>query len=820
MTPALVSKAAESDQTPDVRAAEGGPKEDVAQKFADVEAGSWFVDEIQDIYDRGIMQGLDDVYFGPDVNLSRAQFATILYRMDGGAGGEAYRADFTDVPDNKELFYLDAVMWASEHKIITGYTEGSEKGKFGPTDFITREQMAAMLYRYAVYKQDHKYNTDLQSEIPDFPDWSAVSEFAEEAMEWAAEKGVITGDDGRLNPQGLTSRAVCATIIQRFLKIEPAEANVSVDFSKPQGTPLVKKFGMFQSGLVPMERTERDFPLLKALGPESVRLELGFGAPGWIMSDAITGTADNPRFSYEQMDRYADLVREAGGLPYWAYGYNPYPLQSDNNYRSQPSDLEKWKEYLRDISAHFREEGVRIGYQEVWNEPDCFDLFYTGTWEDYCELYKYGAAGILEGNPDAVIGGPSTAWVMDPGTRYADFLNYVKGNRLPLDFFSMHSYGSDYMNRLRVVRQALQAAGEDFSTTSVHVNEINSVLNPWNYGGDCDHYGIAADIFRILSDLTEQNDVETVSWAQFLESGVDALGVVDEKGRKKASYNAFEIWARMPVDRYPLKSGSVRGLASADDCRAGVVLWNESEEAQEITAVMDDLPFDRGSVDIYRIDEAHCSYGDGAGEELIPTESYTDRAIGSFTWSSEIPAGGVVYIEANDGLGHQEPDRSGPDKARIQRQYHYYYSRGASNYAYFDEKTWTARLGMGDVEWTDSIVGVLADHLPDELNIAFDVCGELQEKDRNSLLGVRIDFETDGGYENSVQFHGGLYRGDRDFLQRWGTKKLPDQVVEKDLSGFTVKLSDYAPENWTGRAILTFEMQNSGVGTSAKVTVR
>ena len=102
-------------------------------------------------------------------------------------------------------------------------------------------------------------------------------------------------------------------------------------------------------------------------------------------------------------------------------------------------------------------------------------------------------------------------------------------------------------------------------------------------------------------------------------------------------------------------------------------------------------------------------------------------------------------------------------------------------------------------------------------------CGEGGRAARTRQISgasSRLDFETDGGYENSVQFHGGLYRGDRDFLQRWGTKKLPDQVVEKDLSGFTVKLSDYAPENWTGRAILTFEMQNSGVGTSAKVTVR
>ena len=551
-------------------------------------------------------------------------------------------------------------------------------------------------------------------------------------------------------------------------------------------------------------------------------MELGFGAPGWIMSDMITGTAEEPEFSFELSDEYAKMILASGSLPYWAYGYNPYPLQENDDYRSQPSDLVKWQEYLKILAAHFKEEKIRIGYHEIWNEPDCFDLFYKGTLEDYCELYKYGATGIREGNPDAVVGGPSTAWVMDPGTRYTDFLNYVKANELPLDFFSMHRYGKDYMNQINFVRQTLENAGAEFSTTSIHVNEINAALHPWPYGGDCDHYALAADILTILDDLSAQNDVETVSWAQFLESGVDALGVVDKDGHKKASYNAFEIWARMPVDRCSLdkETDTVRGMASADTGRAGVVLWNESDEAAELTAVLENLPFDRGSVEVYRIDEAHCSYGDGAGEALAPTESQKERDTRELVWSGVIPAKGVVYIEANAASGRQEPKPENLEKAEILRQYHYYYSRGASNYAYFDEDTWTARLGMGDVEWTDSTVGVLASNLPDELHVSFEVNGELQEKDANSLLGLRIDFETDSGYAHAVQFHGGLYNEERKSTPKWGTKRLPDQVVESELEDFTVRLSDYAPEDWNGRVILTFEMQNSGVDISSKVRIR
>ena len=129
--------------------------------FTDVPYGAWFYDSVVYVYKNWIMTGLDNRTFGPSEMLSRAQFATILYRMEGepDVSGLA-AAEFPDVPDG--IWYDDAVTWASASGIITGYTEGAEAGIFGASDAITRAQMATMMYRYAEYKgYDITTNGDL-----------------------------------------------------------------------------------------------------------------------------------------------------------------------------------------------------------------------------------------------------------------------------------------------------------------------------------------------------------------------------------------------------------------------------------------------------------------------------------------------------------------------------------------------------------------------------------------------------------------------------------------------------------------------------------
>lgn len=180
--------------------------------FRDVNSESWYRDSVQYVFERDIMTGMNDSEFGSDAKLARSHFATMLYRLEGSPEIE-YTEKFQDVPD--EQFYTDAVMWASSEgvNVISGYADGN----FGPNDNITREQMAVMLYRYAQYK---KYNTAVTDDLRGFEDSAKVSPFAKDGVKWAVGTGLLKGEgeSKTLNPQGDTSRAVCAAIMQRFME--------------------------------------------------------------------------------------------------------------------------------------------------------------------------------------------------------------------------------------------------------------------------------------------------------------------------------------------------------------------------------------------------------------------------------------------------------------------------------------------------------------------------------------------------------------------------------------------------------------------------
>ena len=188
---------------------------DAAKKlpFLDVNEQDWFVDYVTYVYENQIMTGLNNTHFGPYDVLARAQFAMILYRMNGTPKVD-YTTRFPDV--QKGEWYTDAILWAAQTGVVTGYTDS---GLFGPSDYINREQMAVMMYRYVNYKG---YKSDAPADISNYKDAVQVSEFAEDAMKWAVGNGIIEGkvnDDGvtyRLDPQGNASRVECATIIMRF----------------------------------------------------------------------------------------------------------------------------------------------------------------------------------------------------------------------------------------------------------------------------------------------------------------------------------------------------------------------------------------------------------------------------------------------------------------------------------------------------------------------------------------------------------------------------------------------------------------------------
>mgnify|MGYP002692699650 CR=1 FL=1 len=179
-------------------------------EFEDVHEDDWFRKDVAYVSEKGIMTGLKETVFGPEAELSRAEFATILYRL-AGSPEVAYEDKFSDVKEGE--FYTSAVMWASEHKIVTGY---AATGLYEPDRSISREELSVMLRRYAAYSgQDVTADSDLSS----YPDSDSVSEFAKESMSWAVANHMIQGADGQLlKPQDRANRAECAAIIHRYLE--------------------------------------------------------------------------------------------------------------------------------------------------------------------------------------------------------------------------------------------------------------------------------------------------------------------------------------------------------------------------------------------------------------------------------------------------------------------------------------------------------------------------------------------------------------------------------------------------------------------------
>ena len=168
--------------------------------FKDVDQNAWYQQYVENVYHKKIMTGLTDSEFGPNDSLARAQFAVILYRMNGEPE-VIYQPKFPDVHNG--VWYTNAILWAKSIEVVNGY---SNTGMFGPGDNINREQMAVMMYRYANYKE---YASDAPEDISGYKDTGKVNAFAKEAMSWAVGNGIITGKDSGtvLDPQGNATRA-------------------------------------------------------------------------------------------------------------------------------------------------------------------------------------------------------------------------------------------------------------------------------------------------------------------------------------------------------------------------------------------------------------------------------------------------------------------------------------------------------------------------------------------------------------------------------------------------------------------------------------
>ncbi len=593
-----------------------------------------------------------------------------------------------------------------------------------------------------------------------------------------------------------------------------AQVNVVADLSQPVDFPLIKtKFGVYETPILDIKGKLNTMSALDSLGVQLLRYENGWGKNDIDFNGGqIKGTSGKLEYHREDYTRFLRAVVNSGSDLLISHSYTPDPLKPADDWRDRPSNLDVWEKINHDYAVYGRGLGFHRLYYEIWNEPDFF-WFSTFDKETYFQLYKNGAKGVKSGDMDAKVGGPVTAFT----NWHTDFIKFVEDNQLPLDFLSGHAYGNAD-GQVEAMRRALgtyERSEVDMLLTEFasYPTEPNTAYQP---GGKVEQYGAAADFLSDVKNLLQHTDLTRVYWAQWTSE----MGLLTYGGKKKALYNAFKIYNELPVDRKSVSVGQgIDALAAADAHRAGIVAWSTLEDREQALHIdLQNLPFATGTAELYRIDATHASYLENRNSEnltIVETYRIADHAL---SWDGTLPAKGTVYLKLFDDTHTAEPAER--KVATVIQTKNWYYDRGNTHYAYFNPRTWYARLGMGSSkDEAQALVGAIVEDIPAKLQVNLITTGVLKVVNDRTALGVRVDYQqVDGQYRYSTFHHQGLASAEETFP--WGTQTKPDTLFEvKDLGDFVVDVAANAPEKFRGRIILSFIMQNTGKNTSATVKV-
>lgn len=364
-------------------------------------------------------------------------------------------------------------------------------------------------------------------------------------------------------------------------------ATVRIDATRTADHPLSKeRIAVYNSGLVPIERYRRDAAHIATTAPESLRIDLGWGAE-WMPWTAEVVQIDQGEVSYDfrETDEIAEILNAAGTRPYWSYCYVPKAAREPGaDWRTMGKDDSIWVDTVAAYVSGMRDRGVAVGYHEVYNEPDLRDertgeaIFYAGGLQDYLDLYRATARAIRAADPRARIGGPALAVAAAHAEWLDAFCQLVVDEELPLDFLSFHHYGHFGLEgTLRTVREVV-ARYPQLRHVELHLNEYNAFSIDYPRGGLQDTHQLASTFAAGLPSLLAQRDLTRTHWAQFLDSGEGNFsGMVDIDGVPKPIHAVYEFYQRMPIDRVPcVVEGppGVGGLASSTGELEAVILWN------------------------------------------------------------------------------------------------------------------------------------------------------------------------------------------------------------------------------------------------------
>ncbi len=522
-----------------------------------------------------------------------------------------------------------------------------------------------------------------------------------------------------------------------------ADTALTADFAVHTGVPLFKRQNTFSPSHSFVGDYAREFvrdaPLLRTLRSESQRVDLFMGNGG--IGGAIgLGSADRISYSYMAADAMFKQFYKNGALPYIVYFATPNALYdrtaaSGNYWKFPPSDMNKWAQVCENISAHYAALGWPLAANEVWNEPDWFDhsvndmAFYGGTWEEYLEIYRHAARGIRAGNPHATVGGLSLATFTAAyeNGKVKQFLDFSRENDLPLDFISYHCYvPANYPVYTRQANAALSAQGDAFNTTGLHLNEFHiSMSSDVTATAKC-----VSPMLDAIAYFVETPQITSVNWACFRVSGEQGIQMIESRtGKRYAAYHLLSMYNDMPVERVALsiEGGGIRGFASADDARGGVMLYNRSYKEKSFSLRLNNLPFARCDLAVYAIDGEHSNYGANGGDDEADVV-YTAENVRTDDLSlyGAIASGGAIYVKITDADGSPAPApvtalvdgrAINGGVATVLKKEYYFADRLSTGFSEFDLGTFTAYAGTGNLQNGLSMGSAVMTNLPSAVRL-------------------------------------------------------------------------------------------------------
>lgn len=428
----------------------------------------------------------------------------------------------------------------------------------------------------------------------------------------------------------------------------------------------------------------------------------------------------------------------------------------------------------------------------------------------------------------------------------------LKANpQLPFDYLTVNNYGDDLSDHVDGARDAL---GDDFNTVPI-IQAQFGVFEPgrWEKSGGTTLE--AARMMGALATALQIPDLQTFTISGWMSHMIDLKG---DEALRTATFRAVQCYARMPDRRTPVQGGlpdGVGAMASGDEHRGSVLVWNESEESQTIELDLSGMALSDPShaeLKVYHIDAKHGSPLEDSGSDFGATE--TERLRGSTRSLSKtvtVAGPGLVYLEVGAASQHPVLDRDGLSATLVRK--HTYADRvvgskeskpskgpkGAKRakrstsvrgnaYGCYDAVRAVAYLGVEEDEGT-ALCGAEYSGLPQTLDM--DVRAELpsqQAKSQEALFGVRVDYVLDHGVAKSVLWHGDIMNERRTKPLPWGRRgATADELVHapqldrarSDHATFPLALGAHAPSGWSAsgaRAIISFWMESTGSGSQAR----